>query len=506
MSVLEGMKPVRVMHYFEEICKIPHGSGNTKQISDYCVAFAKSMGLSYIQDDSNNVIIMKDGSSGREQEEPVIIQGHLDMVCEKEKDVVIDFRTEGLSLEVRDGMLTAKGTTLGGDDGIAIAYALAILESEEISHPPIEAVFTVDEEIGMLGAEAIDCTPLRGKRMLNIDSEDEGIFLVSCAGGATVSCHLPVERAKDDETGENAIFDANACVKRQLTVTGLVGGHSGMEINKGRGNANQIMGRILYAISKKLTFNLGCVNGGLKDNAIPRECVAVLYVDRKDIGALEETVKLYQKILSDEYAKTDGDVKLILEETDSIEDNCMNDDRNGNAASVMMNSDSTKRVIAALENLPGGVKKMSHDIEGLVQTSLNMGILKTKESEVLFEFSARSSVGTEKEALIASMECLMEILGGTVTCAGQYPAWEYKKDSKIRELICSVYEEQTGKQAKVEAIHAGVECGLFAGKIPELDCVAFGPNIYDIHTPKEALELASVERTWDLILTVLERI
>ncbi len=519
MSVLEEFKPAEVWKYFEKICEIPHGSSNTKMISDYCVEFAKEHNLRYIQDKSNNVIIFKDGTAGYENSRPVIIQGHLDMVCEKENDCPIDMEKEGLELIVDGDMLKAVKTTLGGDDGIAIAYALAILDSTDIPHPPIEAVFTVDEEIGMLGAADIDCSELKGNIMLNLDSEDEGHLLVSCAGGATATCHVPVRY--------ETVSDVNTNKVMKLTVTGLNGGHSGVEIDKERANANRIMGRVLDAINVKYGCRIISVAGGLKDNAIPRECVAEIVISDKDFDKIDSLVAEYNDILKNEYKNTDKDIAILfnsnndsnIKSNDSLNVysninsnagtniNSINDSDNSGNIEVM-DTDSTNKVIAALVNLPGGIQRMSTDIKGLVQTSLNMGILKTVKdnSEVSMSFSVRSSIGSEKQELIDRMDCLMRALGGSVTCVGEYPAWEYKKDSTLRNLMIDIYKEQYGEEPIVEAIHAGVECGLFAGKIKDLDCVSFGPDILDIHTTSERMSISSVERTWKYILEILKRL
>lgn len=512
MSVLKEFKPAEVWKYFEKICEIPHGSSNTKMISDYCVEFAKEHNLRYIQDKSNNVIIFKDGTTGYENSQPVIIQGHLDMVCEKENDCLIDMEKEGLELIVDGDMLKAVKTTLGGDDGIAIAYALAILDSTDIPHPPIEAVFTVDEEIGMLGAADIDCSELKGNIMLNLDSEDEGHLLVSCAGGATATCHVPVRYETVSDVNVNKIM--------KLTITGLNGGHSGVEIDKERANANRIMGRVLDAINVKYGCRIISAAGGLKDNAIPRECVAEIVISDKDFDKIDNLVAEYNDILKNEYKNTDKDITVLFktnndsksESNDSLNTysniKSINDsDNSGNNVEVM-DTDSTKKVIAALVNLPGGIQRMSTDIKGLVQTSLNMGILKTVKdnSEVSMSFSVRSSIGSEKQELIDRMDCLMRVLGGSVTCVGEYPAWEYKKDSTLRNLMIDIYKEQYGEEPIVEAIHAGVECGLFAGKIKDLDCVSFGPDILDIHTTSERMSISSVERTWKYILEILKRL
>ncbi len=501
MGVLSELEPAQVFQYFEEICHIPHGSGDTKAISDYCVDFAKKQGLRYQQDAVNNVIIWKDGSPGYEQSAPVMLQGHLDMVCEKEADCEIDFSKDGLELQLENGVISAKGTTLGGDDGIAVAYALAILASDTVAHPPLEVVLTVDEETGMLGAAALDASSLRSRIMLNLDSEEEGYLLVSCAGGVTTTAHLPVHR----ETAEGY------CIT--LTVTGLQGGHSGVEIDKGRGNACQLLGRTLYEMQNDFTFRLCSVQGGLKDNAIPREAVAELVLtgwqgrDLPDAGAVlpenqgeqlqsafHRKVADMMRIYQDEYRLTDPDVRLV--------ETC--GETTGKADA--MDANGTAKAITMLRCLPGGIQKMSFAIEGLVQTSLNLGILKTEKEEVTASFSIRSSVETEKSDLMAEIRYLMENLGGSITSLGEYPAWEYRQDSPLRDLMAAVFQEQYGREPVVQALHAGVECGLFAGKLPGLDCVSFGPDMRDIHTPKESMDVDSVKRTWSYLLEILKRL
>ncbi len=479
MAVLEGLAPQEVFRWFEMICGIPHGSSNTKKISDFLVDFAVQRGLKYRQDEWNNVIIWKPASPGYEQSAPVMLQGHMDMVCEKEAGCDIDFAIEGLRLKLQDGVILAEGTTLGGDDGIAVAYALAILDANDIEHPPLEAVFTVDEEIGMLGAAAMDCSDLKSRIMLNLDSEDEGHLLVSCAGGVTTEAHLPVEWESVD--GEVV----------RLTVTGLQGGHSGVEIDKGRGNACRLLGRALYALREEGNFRLIRLEGGLKDNAIPREAVAELVCEPGDFGRVIDGLK---DVYQNEYRQIDPDID-ILWESQGIK-----------TGQRVMTSQTTDKVIAALVNLPGGIQRMSFDIPGLVQTSLNLGIMVTKAEEVSFSFSVRSSVGSEKEELVQRIRCLMEALGGNVTCTGAYPAWEYRQDSPLRELMVQIYQEQYGDKPVVEALHAGVECGLFAGKLPGLDCVSFGPDMDDIHTPKESMNVDSVRRTWKYVLEILRRL
>ena len=480
MDVLKGLEPASVFRFFEEICGIPHGSGDTKRISDYCVRFAEERGLEYRQDEFNNVIIRKPGTSGYENAAPVMLQGHIDMVCEKEADCDIDFAKDGLRLRLENGIVTADGTTLGGDDGIAAAYMLAILDSDTIPHPPLECVLTVDEEIGMLGAAAMDMSDLKSRIMLNIDSEDEGFLLVSCAGGMTARCLIPAERA------------AMSGTKAEIKVTGCMGGHSGTEIDKGRANASMVLGEVLEALRKEIPFRLVSVNGGLKDNAIPREASAELVL-ADDAGAAEKTAAL-SEALQKRFADADPEIRIEYKKVPAGQ------------GFKPMTEESTERVIRALRSLLNGVQKMSADIEGLVQTSLNLGIMKTEESQVSFAFSVRSSVEEEKQALRKELEKVTSSLGGTVEVQGEYPAWEYRKESPLRDLMVEVYTEQYGKPPVVQAIHAGVECGLFSGQLPGLDCVSFGPDMKDIHTPKESMDVESVRRTWDYLLEILRRL
>lgn len=486
MKVLSSLEPHKVFEYFEEICSIPHGSSNTKKISDYLVTFAREHDLRYIKDQSNNVIIFKDGTPGYEASAPVMLQGHMDMVCEKDKDCNINFERDGLELVLKDGIISANGTTLGGDDGIAVAYALAILDSSDIPHPPLEAVFTVDEEIGMLGAAAIDCSPLKSKIMLNLDSEDEGYLLVSCAGGVTAASHIPV-----------SFIPAADKTLMSINISGLLGGHSGVEIDKNRANANILFGRILYTLNKKLSFNLVSIEGGLKDNAIVKTAVAVIAVNESDIQTVKDCVSHLESLFKHEYVVSDPDIKVAAEITDSSSESAAND---------MMDNISTNRVIAALVNMPYGIQGMSSNIEGLVESSLNLGILKTTDTEVVFSYCVRSSIASRKQEMLDKITSLTELLSGYVTLTGDYPAWEYRQDSPLRDLMKDIFTEQYGREPVIQALHAGVECGLFAGKIPDLDCVSFGPDMKNIHTTNESMDVESVKRTWEYTLEILKRL
>lgn len=481
MSVLSSLKPERVFYYFEEICKIPHGSFNTKQISDYLVEFAKEHGLEYRQDESNNVVIKKPASAGYEKAPAVILQGHCDMVCEKTPGSAHDFTKDGLKLRTEGDYIFAEGTTLGGDDGIAVAYALAILEDDSLRHPALEIIITTDEEVGLLGAAALDTSDLKGTYMINMDSEEEGKLWISCAGGLSATCGIPVERME----AEGA--------KYEVTLGGLTGGHSGAEIDKLRANAIKMMGRFLFELSQTTEFYLTELAGGQKDNAIPRSVRAVFLAGAEAKAEIREKAAVFQKDIRTEYSGTDEGVTVKVEEK-------------GEAAEKALTPVSQQKVLFFLMQIPYGVQKMSGEIEGLVETSMNPGILSLEGDVCRVVASLRSSVGSAREALTAKVQYLTEFLGGDFTAEGEYPAWEYKKDSKLRDIMADTYEEVFGERPEVKAIHAGLECGVFYEKIPNLDCVSFGPTMYDIHTTEEKLSISSTERMWKYLLKVLENI
>lgn len=473
---LAGLEPAAVFGYFEEICAIPHGSRNTKQISDYLVNYAEEHGLRYIQDEVNNVILFADGTCGMEDHEPVILQGHMDMVCEKDADCPIDMAVEGLDVTHDDSVVFAKGTTLGADNGIAVALAMAILADKTIPHPPLEVIITVDEEIGLLGAAAIDLSELKGRTLINLDSEGEGIFTVSCAGGCTATISLPVER--------RAVY--GPCIR--LAVDGLQGGHSGADIHLKRGNANQIMGEFMNRIQKIMPLCLTSLAGGTKDNAIPRSCQATLVAMGIHLERINTIAEELQVEIREEFDEPEVTVQAF--DVDAL---------GGNS----LTTESTAKVIGLLCAAPNGVQSWSKDIEGLVQTSLNMGIVKLGD-RFNITFSVRSSVNNEKTELLEQLKTLANFYEAIYSQVGEYPAWEYKKESRLRDTMVAVYKDMFGKEPKVEVIHAGLECGLFSEKLPGLDCVSIGPQMHDIHTTRERLEIASTERTWNFLLEVLK--
>ena len=475
---LAGLEPAAVFGYFEEICAIPHGSGNTKMISDYLVEFAKKNGLRYIQDSDNNVILFGEGSCGLENRPPVILQGHMDMVCEKDPDCPIDMATQGLDVTHNEHVVFARGTTLGADNGIAVALAMAILADKTIPQPPLEVIVTVDEEIGLLGAATVDLSELKGRTMINLDSEGEGIFTVSCAGGCTATMNVPVER--------RTVY--GPCIR--LVVDGLQGGHSGADIHLNRANANKIMGEFMNRIQNLMPLCLTALAGGAKDNAIPRSCQATMVAMGIHLERINAIAEQLQAEVREQYNEPEATVQAF--DVDAL---------GGNA----LTTESTAKIISLLCAAPNAVQSWSQDIEGLVQTSLNLGIIKLGE-RFSATFSVRSSVNAEKLELLAQLKALAEMFGASYTEAGAYPAWEYKKESHLRDVMVSTYREMFGRDASVEAIHAGLECGLFSEKLPGLDCVSIGPQMHDIHTSRERLEIKSTERTWNFLLEVLKNL
>ena len=460
--VLAALEPARVFHYFEQLCGIPHGSGNVSAAADWLVAFAQAHGLEWERDDAQNVVIRKQASPGYEDAPTVILQGHTDMVCAKTADSAHDFLKDGLTLVTDGETIRAEGTTLGADDGIAVAMALAMLEDKTAEHPALEALFTSDEEIGLLGAKAFDCSKLQGKLLLNMDSEDEGVLTVSCAGGATVRLTIPVTRTHCD--GEVYTVE----------ISGLTGGHSGAEIHKGRANAAVLAGELLRECG-----GLVCIEGGSADNAIMPGCKLILCG-----GGVPDAARACEERFRARYPEED--IRLTVTPAGQT------------GAEVL-----TLPLGDFLARAPYGVQAMSKEIDGLVQTSLNLGILRTETDAVVMTYSVRSSVEKEKDALCGTLVDLTKEYGGSAAISGAYPAWEYRKESPLREHMCATFERLYGRPMRVEAIHAGLECGLFAGGIPDLDAVSFGPDMRGIHTPEESLSVSSVARTWDYLREVL---
>lgn len=479
MRILENLEPQNVFYYFEEICKIPHGSGHTRQISDYLKAFAGEHGLYCRQDELNNIIMIKEASKGYEDHASVLLQGHMDMVAVKDADCTLDMTKDGLQLEILGDRLSAKGTSLGGDDGIAVAFGLALLAGEEYRHPKIELILTVDEEVGMEGAAGLTVDDLTAKRMINLDQEEEKMFIVGCAGGARIDI-----RKKTETEQVNGML----C---KLKISGLQGGHSGQEINKERGNAICLMGRLLAALQEKTPIYLKEVNGGTADNAIPNEVCAEIVVTEwtEDIAAFME--EKFCGLKAEFAGKEDGlKCELQVGAEDALIEVC--------------NRKDSEQWIHLLNVIPHGVIANSVKMKGLVETSLNPGILIVSTAEGMVSTSVRSSNTAAKEALINQLKSLAALCNATVGIRGDYPGWDYDPDSPLREKMVAIYEEMYGVKPQIEAIHAGLECGIFQSKIPGLDCVSIGPDMQDIHTTRETLSIPSVQRVWKFLLKVLE--
>ena len=475
MQNIENLEPKSVFGYFKEISETPHGSGDMEKISEYCMEFAKKHSLKALRDDANNVIIYKPASKGYEGAEPIILQGHLDMVCQKDGSTNIDFEKDGLELYIDGDYLKAKGTTLGADNGIAVAMILSILERDDIAHPPIEAVFTTDEEIGMVGALQLSMDNLKSKRMINIDSEDAEVVTVSCAGGSDFKMTVPLEREKV----------SGKCI--EITVKGLKGGHSGVEINSGRVNANMLMGRILGELRKNCAFSVISIDGGDKGNAIPLEATAKIVTDN------ENAIKIIE-----EYAD------VIKEEIFAREENFALNINNAEGEYEVIKNPDTDKVINLLLCAPNGVMEMSAEIKGLVETSLNLGIVKTDKDSLFLHFALRSNKNSALESLEDRLFAYASVVECEIETSGHYPPWEYNSKSQLQEIYKEKYCEKFGTKPRIEAIHAGLECGVFASQIDGFDCISIGPRMYDIHTTKERLSITSTKEIYEIIIQTLK--
>lgn len=477
MRNIRDLEPKSVFGYFKDLTEIPRGSGNMKKVGDYCMKFAEKHSLKAVRDEADNVIIYKPASKGCESAEPIILQGHLDIVCQKDEGRDIDFEKDGLEIYTDGGYIRAKGTTLGADNGIAVAMILSILENDEISHPPIEAVFTTDEEVGMLGAMALSVDKLNGRRMINIDSEDSEVVTVSCAGGSDFKMHIPLCRKAVKGT----------CLT--LSIKGLKGGHSGVEINSGRVNANILMGRILGHLRTQFEFDIIGIDGGDKGNAIPLQSTARIVLD--ELAGAAEVLNKYAAVIKDEIASREEG--FALEVTDE-----------GLGEYEVISTPQADSIVKLLLLAPNGVMEMSREIEGLVETSLNLGIVKTDKERLLMHFTLRSN----KKSALLYLEEKLTAFSSAVDCkvekSGHYPPWEFNSSSKLQEVYKEKYKEKFGREPRVEAIHAGLECGVFASQIDGFDCISIGPEMHDIHTTKERLGIESTKEIYGIILEVLK--
>ena len=468
-------QPESVFRYFAEIASIPHGSGNTGMIRKWALDTAEKLHCPAYADETGNVVIRKAASAGYEDHPGVILQGHMDMVCAKEPDCQKNMETEGLDLIWGDTFLTADGTTLGGDDGIAVAYAFAILEDDSIPHPPLTVILTVDEETGMDGATGLAPDALTGKYLINIDSEQEGVFTVGCAGGIRVHMQEPAET---QETSGTSI---------SLTVSGLIGGHSGTEIHKPLLNANLVMLALLRAVSSPIA--LCAWQGGVRDNVIPTDCTAALIVSAEDAAQIRREITAQFDAIKAENPQETGMTLQI---------NCTTE-----STAIALTTSCTSDLLRSLDALPNGVQEM-HAVLPMPETSLNLGVFALKDGVMHVDALIRSGNNAKKAALAEKLHAHIASVGGTASDSGAYPAWEYIPDTALEKTATAVYTEMYGKPPVIETIHAGLECGILAAKAPQLSCISIGPDILDIHTPRERLSLASTARTWDFLIALLQ--
>lgn len=476
--MLEHLQPASVFHYFEQICAIPHTSFHEKQLSDYCVNFAKDHSLYYEQDDLGNVLICAPATPGYEDVPPLILQGHLDMVGDKTPECDLDLEADGLRLVVNGDELTADGTTLGADNGIAVAYALAILAADDIPHPPLEVVLTVSEEVGLLGATAMDLSTCKARRMLNLDSEEEGIFTVGCAGGVHAWAAIPMT------------WEPGTGYRLDFAFRGIKGGHSGVDIDKGLANANLLAGRFLLSLESVCPFFIAALHGGVKDNVIPKDASFSVLVAETHLPKVRGAYAEFLAQVRQEYAVTEPNLGLLCQET-------------GKTEAPVLTKESAKKLITALTLCPNGIQAMSAALPGLVETSLNLGIMTLSETELALCISFRSSVPSAKAYLQQRVTRLAESLGGSIRFDGEYPAWPLALESPFREQCIAVYRRLYGKEPEVVTIHAGLECGIFSQKLPGLDCVSMGPDMRDVHSVEETLSISSVARVWGYLKALL---
>jgi len=479
--MLNNVSDQKVLRYFYDISNVPRCSGDEKRISDYLVEFGKSRNLEVIQDQFLNVLIKKPGTMGYEDADAVIIQNHIDMVCVKAKDSSHDFQQDPLKLRTEGDMIYAECTTLGADNGIGVAYALELLDADDIAHPPLEILMTSGEEVGMLGATALDPRLLKGKHLINIDGGPEGVFFTACAGAVRVEHTVAI-------SWEAA---SNGFVPYLLQIEGLRGGHSGADIHLGKANANKQLGRILSNLSEAIDFGLASIIGGDKPNVIPKDASALLMIKPQDISLLGENIAQWNNILKREFRVSDPDIKVLIEEQE-IE------------VKRLFSGETAERVIGSLVLIPNGVQTMNMEIKGLAESSSNLGCIRTLEDKVVLESTIRSELKSLKQSILNQAITLARFMGAELTPYNDYPEWEYDPNSKLRCIFDQTYQEQYGYKAEFTSIHAGLECGILKQKMPDIDIISFGPSYYEEHSITEHLSISSTERTWEYLKAVLK--
>ena len=480
-QVLKDIEPQKVFDYFEQISKIPRGSGNEKGISDYLVGFAKERNLEVIQDDVFNVIIKKPATKGYEEVPTLILQGHIDMVCEKNANVEHDFTKDPIKLEIEGDFIRAKGTTLGADNGIGVAISLAVLDSQDIQHPSLEVVFTVEEETTMKGAGSLDIAPLKGKTLLGLDNDREGELMVSSAGFIDIKISTVV----------NTVQTPVGYIPYAVRIGGLQGGHSGNDIHLQRGNANCLMGRFLREISEHIDLYICVMSGGLNEEAIPRENESIIYINESDSETLKELCQKWDNIYKNELKYADKDVYIKLEKASHSEN-------------VVLDKETKNKLITFLTVAPNGVQTMSRNFEGLTESSLNIGVVNTNKSEMVIKILIRSCVDTLGYNILNKLKQICMLLGMNLQVENQAPALEYEENSRLRDLCIRVYEEMYNKKPLIKGTHSIIEGGIFRKKIDGIDICLIAPNLYDIHSPSERLSISSTQRVWEYLKKVLK--
>jgi len=480
-TILE-MKPKNVWKHLYNLNQIPRCSRHEEKAAEFIIDFAKNLDLEWNTDEFGNILIRKPASTGMEDRPTAVIQGHIDMVCEKNNDTEHDFSADPIKMKIEDGWLTAEGTTLGADNGIALAMAMAVMEADDISHPPMEFLFTLDEETGLNGANALKSGFLEGKILLNIDSEEEGALYIGCAGGLNAKLSKNIDWQNADSSSKTYL----------LKTGGLRGGHSGLNIHEGFGNAIILTARLLKEIISKTDVKISAVNGGSKHNAIPREAESVIQISAGDYDKVSGIVKNFEKLYQEEYKFIEKDVCISLEETD--------------AADKAFSNEFAVKLVNLLYCIPNGVMAMSHAIEGLVETSTNMAIVETTADSIEMLTSQRSSLGSAVRDTAGKVAAAGELAGFTIGYNDGYPAWEPDPDSKLLAVCKSVYKNKYGKDPDVKAIHAGLECGIIGEKYEGMEMISFGPDIEGAHSPDEKVHIQSTENVWEFLLDILKNI
>jgi len=480
-KLLSGLEPSEVFSYFNDLTRIPRCSGNERQISDYLVGFAKDKGLDVIQEPCLNVIIKKAATPGYENAPAVILQSHVDMVCSKDPELEFDFSKDPIPVAVEGDMVRTVGTTLGADNGIGVAIALAILGSEEISHPGLTGLFTVSEETGLVGASLLNPQSLEGDILINLDSEEEGVFLGACAGGTHLDIKLPVSR-----------IDTSFDKTYRIDVDGLLGGHSGAEIDKNRANAIMVMGRLLEFLPEKIDIETLSLSGGDKMNAIPSSASVLVNIPGKNIEDFIGLIKEFTQSIKREYRVADPDLRIKAEPAEK--------------ADKVLDRKSSGALLDLLRLIPAGVQTMSEDIPGLVESSINPGVLTENDGVITLSCLIRSSLGSLRQEIHKRVERLAALVGAEIEVISDYPEWEFKSDSYIRDLMAETWKELYDNPPKVTAIHAGLECGIIGAKKPGLDMVSLGPDTFNVHTPRENISISSVNRVYKFLVELLSKV